>query len=358
METRLKHLLARAERAFQSQPPSHTLQRVRAIVGPSNMPATEDGVLANQALDALRSMQIPSPKQLAALEQMIRLLRPAPLVRNGRPDDFADPLFAECFPFWQEFQRRFPDYAASVGRVGFPDNREVGTGFLVSSGLVATNTHVLMKLSNGTGLLQTGQAIITFKYEYQSPKDAPSAIIGVKALHEKLDVVLLMIEDSPAEERKPLPISTAMPEVGTAVVAVGFPAEDSNNPLFIRPLFGDKYEVKRASPGEIIDAAVPIFYHDCSTLGGNSGSPMFRMDTAEVIGIHKTGAYFKNSSGAKRRTGPNLCYGLKSSCTGTPHHAPTFFARTESFRRATGCGGLRTRRLGSALAASADFRNS
>lgn len=291
METRLKHLLARAERAFQSQPPSHALQRVRAIVGPGNMPTTEEGDLANQALDALRSMQIPSPKQLAALEHMIRLLRPAPLVRNGRPDDFADPLFGERFPFWQQFQQRFPDYAGSVGRVGFPDDREVGTGFLVSSGLIATNKHVLMDLSNGTGLLETGQAIITFKYEYQSTKDAPAPITGVKAVHEKLDVVLLTIEDSTAEGRKPLPIGTGMPGVGTAVVAVGFPAEDRNNPLFIRPLFGGKYEVKRASPGEVIDAGVPIFYHDCSTLGGNSGSPVFRMDTVEVIGIHQSGAY-------------------------------------------------------------------
>ena len=42
----------------------------------------------------------------------------------------------------------------------------------------------------------------------------------------------------------------------------------------------------------------------------------------------------------------------------TQHHAPTFFDLAGSVARATACGTLRTRKLGPALAASADFRNS
>jgi hypothetical protein len=285
----INQLLQRADRTFKERPPKEALQRVRAIVGPGSMPADEEGDLANQALDALRSFQQPTPKQLAALEKMIRLLRPAPLVRNGRPDDFPDPLFEECFPSWKAFQNGLPRYAPSIGRVAFPDNREVGTGFLVAPGLIVTNKHVLRALSNGVGALEKGQAVISFSYEFGSPITAPVAITGVKGIHDTLDAVLLNIEDSAA--RKLIPVADAQPQMTTAVVAVGFPAEDRNNPLFMRPLFGNKFEVKRAAPGEIIDAALPIFYHDCSTLGGNSGSPIFRMDTVEVIGLHQSGAY-------------------------------------------------------------------
>jgi V8-like Glu-specific endopeptidase len=32
-------------------------------------------------------------------------------------------------------------------------------------------------------------------------------------------------------------------------------------------------------------------YHDCSTLGGNSGSPLFSLRTARVVGLHCEG-YF------------------------------------------------------------------
>ncbi len=44
--------LKRAARAFQDQPVRKIFERIKAIVGPSNMPPTQQGKLAEQALKA------------------------------------------------------------------------------------------------------------------------------------------------------------------------------------------------------------------------------------------------------------------------------------------------------------------
>ena len=32
-------------------------------------------------------------------------------------------------------------------------------------------------------------------------------------------------------------------------------------------------------------------FHDCSTLGGNSGSPLFSLETGDVVGVHYSGIF-------------------------------------------------------------------
>jgi endonuclease G len=43
----------------------------------------------------------------------------------------------------------------------------------------------------------------------------------------------------------------------------------------------------------VISMSAPktIVGHDCSTLGGNSGSPVLALDTAEVVGLHFGGSF-------------------------------------------------------------------
>ena len=99
-----RRLLARAERAFPNVPPNQVLSRVRAIVGSERaMPATAEGLLAVSALQHLKNGEIPSASELSALELMIRLTRPAPLVHKGRPDDLAKSEQAGIFPDWAAF---------------------------------------------------------------------------------------------------------------------------------------------------------------------------------------------------------------------------------------------------------------
>jgi S1-C subfamily serine protease len=297
-------LRARAQRAFPHSTPDAALQRVRAIVGNENaMPANEEGQMAVSALRKLQSTdpngEDPTPAELAALEFMIRITRPAPLFHNGRPDDVARPEQAEVFPSWLAFQSAVPPFSHSIGRIdraapSLAKSQTIGTGVRVRNGLLVTNKHVLMDLSRGVGELQPGQGVVRFQWEDGSfAADDPVPILAVGAQHPTLDVVLLKIDLRPTPEGQMFPHFTDnVPVELSDVVATGYPSDDpARNPLFIRQIFGARFNVLRASPGQICKVNGEMFTHDCSTLGGNSGSPLFDLQTAGIIGIHTGGQF-------------------------------------------------------------------
>jgi hypothetical protein len=290
----VKRLLARAERTLQQSSIDDILTRVRAIIGPGNMPPTEQGRLAQEALDQMRSRKRPTTEQLIALEYVIRLMRPAPLSRGGTLDK-VDPQLAEAFPDWQSFSQSVKPYLYSIGCIELLATKKgIGTGFLVAKDLLATNRHVLDLLSCGTNQLQKGQGAVYFGRESgvadtQGRTDITSAV----AVHETLDIALLGIETTDnAPARTPLVIETDSASEGDAVVAVGYPFDDPvRNPIFIDALFGGKFGVKRAAPGEVLKLSPQSVFHDCSTLGGNSGSPILSMKTARLVGLHRDGFF-------------------------------------------------------------------
>jgi V8-like Glu-specific endopeptidase len=282
-------LRERADRAFQQKPIADFQNRVRAIIGPA---AAQAQGLAQEALNALHNGEEPTPSQLAALELVIRSMRPAPLSMNGELPELDEDV-ASSFVEWEGFRASVKPFLYSIGRINLDSGKGVGTGFLISKSLLVTNKHVLDELSRGTNRLQKGQAVVRFREEYNSPTENAVDIIDVVAVHPILDLSLLRIEEKTIEDRRtPLKIETAEMKGGRAVVAIGYPFEDkARNPLFISALFGDRFGVKRAAPGEILSTANQAIYHDCSTLGGNSGSPILSMDQARVVGIHRNGFF-------------------------------------------------------------------
>lgn len=300
MSDDLELQLKRAERTLQQHSISTILERVRAIIGPANMPSTEQGALAQQALDQMRSLKRPTPQQLTALEYVIRLMRPAPLSRSGTLDVLDEDL-SKTFPDWNAFRQSVKPYLYSIGRIDSLSTRKsVGTGFLVTDKLFVTNRHVLDQLSSGTNMLEKGQGEIRFGQEYGTPDtQGRTEIVSVVAVHESLDIALLGIE-SPGNlpKRTPLAVETDPVKDGDDVVAIGYPFDDpARNPLFINALFGGKFGVKRAAPGEVLKSTAQSIFHDCSTLGGNSGSPILSMKTARVVGLHREGFFmFRNEA--------------------------------------------------------------
>lgn len=302
----LEKLLGRCERAFGNAPPDSVLNRVRAIVGSETaMPATEEGRLAVEAYKALKDGEAPTPMQLAALQLLIRLTRPAPLVHGGRPDDLPTGEHVDTFPNWRAFQ----DAATGLRSVGRIDRasptlgtaESVGTGLLVAADLLMTNTHVVQLLSRGTDVLQEGQAVVRFDWEDGSfADDAPAPITAVAAIHATLDMALLRLKGG---TRAPFSASNPafdLHPVGdnADVVVVGYPLDDKDrNPMFIRNIFGTQFGVLRAAPGQCTTSFENGFYHDCSTLGGNSGSPVFSIDGGKVVGLHSGGGFlWKNAA--------------------------------------------------------------
>jgi V8-like Glu-specific endopeptidase len=233
------------------------------------------------------------------------MARPAPVVQNGRPGDVA-PEFQGLFPAWNGFRDTFQPFASSVGRIEKPGGDGIGTGFLVSADTVVTNHHVLDDLSAGTDLLGPGQAFINFAVEFQSRMfENPVAITKVRAIHESADLVLLEIHDDPPQAvRKPLLVASALPVMDDPVVAIGYPFDDPvNNPAFTRVIFGASFGTKHAAPGEVVKVskANGTLAHDCSTLGGNSGSPVISMTTGEVVGVHFGGRFLWRNEAADCR---------------------------------------------------------
>jgi endonuclease G len=104
------------------------------------------------------------------------------------------------------------------------------------------------------------------------------------------DIALLSVS---SQGRPTVSLDTNRLGESERVVVIGYPAQDkTRNPLFSDAVFAGKYGVRRAAIGEILDgAATPHFYHDCSTLGGNSGSPVFSLRTGRVVGIHRSGFF-------------------------------------------------------------------
>jgi endonuclease G len=286
--------LKRAERTLQQHSVDSILTRIRAIIGPANMPSTEQGQLAQQALDRMRSLQRPTPQQLTALEYVIRLMRPAPLSRNGTLDNL-DADLSQTFPDWTTFRESVKPYLYSIGRIdSLSTQNSIGTGFLVSDKLLVTNRHVLDQLSCGTNLLEKGQGVVWFGQEHATPdKQGRAEITGVVAVHESLDMALLAIEPvGNAPKHTPLEVESNPVKEGDDVVAIGYPFNDpARNPLFINALFGGHFGVKRAAPGEVLRSSRASIFHDCSTLGGNSGSPILSMKTARVVGLHRDGFF-------------------------------------------------------------------
>src|ERR1035441_9006394 len=195
--------------------------RVRAIIGPLNFPQTE--AVAEEAMRKLRNGIVPTPAERAALELVVKALRPSVLSRQGMLDDLPQPekQSQEAKDRWTKFRGLLEPFLYAVGRidrVAKPADIPLATGFVISDHLLVTNKHVLAALSFETMVLEKGQAVVRFGQESGTVPDLPPvAITGVVAVHPDLDIAVLRIDSVTAP---PLPISDRNPAVEEAIAVV------------------------------------------------------------------------------------------------------------------------------------------
>ncbi|MEN8652776.1 serine protease [Streptomyces sp. 21So2-11] len=201
------------------------------------------------------------------------------------------------------------DSIARVGRVevsGHTDLDWLGTAFLVSPDVVMTNRHVAVEFARADGVGWTFQhgmsARVDLAEEFGgTPGDGSLAygITEVIGIHQDVDMALLRVDPSSDGGALPLPLAVAAEPpaevAGRPVYVVGYPAWDGrrNEPESMRRIFMDVYNVKRLQPGTTTELVPEQFTvkHDCSTLGGNSGSPVFDLTDHRVLGLHFGGRY-------------------------------------------------------------------
>jgi hypothetical protein len=244
------------------------------------------------------------PDEITGLEAIVQIEgRPAILIQEGH--FFPPPV---SWQILEQSRQSIETNCKSVGRIelkGHPSLDWVGTGFLVADEVIMTNRHVAKEFCTmGSRKRWTVDAGITARIDYveematvDSAEFVLKKIIGV---HENLDMALFRVEKISSDGDncpEPLPVSSKPPDqgVGCRIYCVGYPAWDGrrNDPEIMRKIFSNIFDVKRLQPGELMQVieAEKIFMHDCSTLGGNSGSCVIDLQTGQVIGLHFGGRY-------------------------------------------------------------------
>ncbi len=206
----------------------------------------------------------------------------------------------------------------SVGRVELEGHETfpwVVTAWLVAPDMIVTNRHVAQEFASPAGREFVfrpgidGQPIrvsIDFREEFRVAAEAAVAIERVLYIAPQgagqPDIAVLKLR-SPVG-RTPVPMATGSVPAGDFVAVVGYPARDDrrNDPAAARDIFRDIYEKKRLAPGKLLKvgpADAIVLRHDCSTLGGNSGSVVLDVGTGMAIGLH-FGGRFESSNYAVR----------------------------------------------------------
>lgn len=302
-------------------------------------------------------VEVPGAMPAGAMEAIVRVVgRPPLLVRNG--------TYVTTASMKALAKRLEPHRAAinavigSTGRIEFRFHRMPwgGTGWMIDKKILVTNRHVaeLVTESDRRGGFRfkaslSGvpyEARVDYNEEHRSrkPREA-NLIIKFLSATTHPDIALFEVE-SPDGFRLPPPIELATKPVktGLQIGVVGYPADDPdrNDPGRIRDYFGNIFDVKRFAPGEVSQAAANgILMHDATTLGGNSGSVVFNLETGKAIGLHFAGTFLEGNFALDADTVARVLKGLKTVVRGSEMpalekkdstHAPAFFKGRDGYQ--------------------------
>ncbi|TFW55922.1 hypothetical protein CT676_37960 [Bradyrhizobium sp. MOS001] len=198
-----------------------------------------------------------------------------------------------------------------VGRIdvaNFPRNASfIGTGWLIAPDIVVTNSHVAELIGRRDGRRFTflpgrfGDPIVTtvnWKHEMDSDSSIASPVESIIFIESRqvADIAFLKIgrrSDGAQQDRVLLADTDAA--AGTSVAVIGYPARAGEDVIpdqaWMERVFGGRYDVKRAAPGVVMPNSRGWATHDCTTLGGNSGSAVIDLATGRAVALHFAGAY-------------------------------------------------------------------
>lgn len=196
----------------------------------------------------------------------------------------------------------------AVGRIEMVGGRLdwVGTGWLVDSTILVTNRHVAREfvehdgetLAFRPGAHGSIRASVDFLRESSS---AATALFDLKRiLHIEEDpgpdVAFLRVKQVAGGQRlaKQIPLASNIQETEDAAV-IGYPAYDTRIPDFdlMQSIYGGEYNIKRLAPGAVTAIDSKIISHNCTTLGGSSGSIVLDLKSGKALGLHFSGRFLR-----------------------------------------------------------------
>ncbi|WP_430421389.1 phospholipase D-like domain-containing protein [Methylibium petroleiphilum] len=199
-----------------------------------------------------------------------------------------------------------------VGRIdvaNYPGNMPfLGTGWLVEPGIVVTNRHVaeLMVRADGQQFVfrpgrfgEKLQVSMDYRREHAIAGTAVAQIkrvIWIEPDSKKADIAFLEVgtaNDNIQRGHVDLALKDAVDTDPVAVI--GYPARAPShiipNQAWMERIYGGTYDIKRVAPGLMGPTSRGWATHDCTTLGGNSGSVVVNMNTGKAVALHFAGLY-------------------------------------------------------------------
>lgn len=304
MADRLQNDPRTALRAVRPARPE--LEGLESVEDDEGMNMMRAGASAMKKVSAKGAKAKLTPDEAQGLEAIILTTgRPAILVQGG---SFGDPP-----PGWEvlaENRQAIESAIPSVGRIDVEidgQRTHLGTGFVVGKNVIMTNRHVaksfseLDKKTKEWTIWKTRTPLIDWLQEKDNKKSTAFRVKRVIGVHDNKDVdlALLEIEGAPmkgkAKVPPPLMLSKKPSKKAEKVYVIGYPKTDNSGDTpqkLLTEIFGDAFGVKRLQPGENDGNIKPlVFSHDCSTLGGSSGSCVLSLATNRVVGLHYSGTF-------------------------------------------------------------------
>lgn len=281
------------------------LERLIATLHSCDRPLADE---MRRHTSGVRDLRGPSEAQRNIV---LRVGRPVLAIVDGAAQlDFKDSESEVWRSRLQTSSAQLQRAAGAVGRInlkGRPGVPYVGTGWLVDKDTIATNRHVALEFGHhgrdGFTFTQAGDpSDVSIDFLEEAGRRERLAFPIVEILHiegdDGPDLALLRVGESRGKAlAAPIPLSTAAPSAKQQVAVIGYPAKDSRAPdaQLVQSIFGNVFDKKRLAPGQLTDAKADVLLHDCSTLGGNSGSVVLDLQTGQAVGLHFAGQFLKTN---------------------------------------------------------------
>jgi V8-like Glu-specific endopeptidase len=302
---------------FAQQDPAlyEELQKKVKLPAQESVNAVAEEISVAAALPSASEPGVTELTERFTLETIVRpLARPVLIIRdNQATTEFLGPDSEVWRARIQTAKPILDRIIPAVGRVevtNHPDFPWLGTGWLVADDIIVTNRHVAQEFgrrgANGftfrAGVNGAMTSRVDFLEEDQRANSLEYAVQSILfiASSSEPDVAFLRLSKPVTGKPLPPPIELADAITGDELIAtIGYPARDSRIPdqdLVLR-IFGDIYDKKRLAPGQIISVSADELQHDCTTAGGNSGSPIIELATGRALGLHFSGLFMQANFG-------------------------------------------------------------